>query len=38
MDGYHPVALGDMLYQGRYVIIQKLGWGTFSTVWLSSYC
>ncbi|XP_021694407.1 SRSF protein kinase 2-like [Aedes aegypti] len=32
--GYHPVKLGDML-QERYQIIRKLGWGYFSTVWLS---
>jgi len=32
--GYHPVFVGEVL-NGRYVIIQKLGWGHFSTVWLS---
>ena len=32
--GYHPVHIGEVLMQ-RYVIIQKLGWGHFSTVWLS---
>lgn len=32
--GYHPVFRGEVL-NGRYVIIQKLGWGHFSTVWLS---
>lgn len=26
--------IGEVLV-GRYVIIQKLGWGHFSTVWLS---
>jgi len=31
--GYHPVRLGD-LFLDRYVIVQKLGWGHFSTVWL----
>ncbi len=32
--GYHPVFVGEVL-NGRYVILQKLGWGHFSTVWLS---
>lgn len=32
--GYHPVYVGEIL-NGRYVILQKLGWGHFSTVWLS---
>ncbi|OMJ69572.1 hypothetical protein SteCoe_32661 [Stentor coeruleus] len=31
--GYHPVELGDM-FLNRYVVVQKLGWGHFSTVWL----
>ena len=31
--GYHPVFIGEMLI-GRYVVLQKLGWGHFSTVWL----
>ncbi|XP_067025383.1 SRSF protein kinase 1-like isoform X1 [Acropora muricata] len=32
--GYHPVRLGD-LYNSRYSVIRKLGWGHFSTVWLA---
>ena len=32
--GYHPVHVGEILMD-RYVVIQKLGWGHFSTVWLS---
>lgn len=31
--GYHPVKIGD-LFQGRYHVTRKLGWGHFSTVWL----
>jgi serine/threonine protein kinase len=31
--GYHPVEIGD-IYNGRYRILRKLGWGHFSTVWL----
>jgi len=31
--GYHPVAVGDV-YQERYAVLRKLGWGHFSTVWL----
>lgn len=33
--GYHPVHLGDCLgFDGRYRVIHKLGFGSFSTVWL----
>lgn len=31
--GYHPVHLGEV-YNTRYRVLQKLGWGCFSTVWL----
>jgi serine/threonine protein kinase len=31
--GYHPVKLGEV-YNQRYVVIKKLGWGHFSTVWM----
>lgn len=31
--GYHPVNIGDV-YNGRYKVIRKVGWGHFSTVWL----
>jgi len=31
--GYHPVRLGE-LYNTRYRVLSKLGWGQFSTVWL----
>lgn len=31
--GYHPVQVGE-LYNRRYRIVRKLGWGHFSTVWL----
>ncbi|XP_042198026.1 SRSF protein kinase 1 isoform X1 [Callorhinchus milii] len=31
--GYHHVKIGD-LFNGRYHVIRKLGWGHFSTVWL----
>lgn len=33
--GYHPVSIGETYNNGRYVVIRKLGWGHFSTVWLS---
>jgi serine/threonine-protein kinase SRPK3 len=33
--GYHPVALGDTLKDGRYKIRHKLGHGGFSTVWVA---
>ena len=34
IGGYHPVHVGEV-FKNRYVIIQKLGWGHFSTVWLA---
>ena len=34
IGGYHPVHVGEILID-RYIIIQKLGWGHFSTVWLT---
>ncbi|KAI0104252.1 kinase-like domain-containing protein [Nemania sp. FL0031] len=33
--GYHPVHLHDRLKDGRYEILNKLGFGSFSTVWLA---
>lgn len=34
VGGYHPVKIGD-LFHDRYHVVRKLGWGHFSTVWLS---
>ncbi|KAL4466073.1 hypothetical protein ABPG74_004310 [Tetrahymena malaccensis] len=34
-EGYHPTILGEKFKDGRYTIVQKLGWGHFSTVWLA---
>ena len=31
--GYHPVQIGDK-FNKQYTVINKLGWGHFSTVWL----
>lgn len=33
--GYHPVQLGDDFSDGRYRVVHKLGWGSYSTVWLA---
>jgi serine/threonine-protein kinase SRPK3 len=33
--GYHPVTVGETYNNGRYIVVRKLGWGHFSTVWLS---
>ncbi|KAF0685750.1 Aste57867_22358 [Aphanomyces stellatus] len=30
--GYHRVSVGDV-YNGRFTVLEKLGWGHFSTVW-----
>ncbi|KAJ5443370.1 hypothetical protein N7445_004483 [Penicillium cf. griseofulvum] len=32
--GYHPIVVGDILH-GRYQIVDKLGFGGYSTVWLA---
>lgn len=32
--GYHPVHIGETYKNGQYTVLQKLGWGHFSTVWL----
>ena len=33
--GYHPIHLNDHLKDGQYEILHKLGFGSFSTVWLA---
>ncbi len=33
IGGYHPVHVGDV-FNKRYEVLSKLGWGYFSTVWL----
>lgn len=33
--GYHPVHAGEQYKDGKYTVVRKLGWGHFSTVWLS---
>ena len=34
ISGYHPVHIGEILLN-RYIIIQKLGWGNYSTTWMA---
>ena len=34
ISGYHPVHIGEILLN-RYIIIQKLGWGSYSTTWMA---
>ena len=34
VGGYHAVKLGDV-FNERYCVVEKLGWGHFSTVWLA---
>lgn len=33
--GLHPIIIGDELDQGRYHVVHKLGYGSYSTVWLA---
>ncbi|GME95682.1 unnamed protein product [[Candida] boidinii] len=33
--GYHPAFLGEHYKNSRYILVRKLGWGHFSTVWLA---
>ena len=35
LGGFHPVHIGDYLRGGRYHIVNKIGFGCFSTVWLA---
>lgn len=40
VGGYHPVSKGEVYYsrdfpKREYVVLRKLGWGHFSTVWLA---
>jgi hypothetical protein len=34
VDGYHPAHVGEVI-DSKYIILKKLGWGHFSTVWLA---
>ncbi|KAF8906815.1 kinase-like domain-containing protein [Gymnopilus junonius] len=36
--GFHPVHIGDTFDNNRYLVIHKLGYGGFSTVWLCRDC
>ena len=38
LGGYHPVDINDTFHSGRYRVLQKLGWGGYSTVWLVYDC
>lgn len=33
--GYHPVRIGEYFDKERFCIINKLGYGPYSTVWLA---
>ncbi|KAF2218775.1 kinase-like domain-containing protein [Elsinoe ampelina] len=33
--GFHPIHIGDLLKEGQYRILHKLGYGGFATVWLA---
>jgi hypothetical protein len=34
VDGYHACHVGEII-DSKYVVLKKLGWGHFSTVWLA---
>lgn len=33
-DGFHPTHVGEII-DSKYIVLKKLGWGHFSTVWLA---
>jgi serine/threonine-protein kinase SRPK3 len=33
--GFHPIIIGDSFQNGRYKIVHKLGFGGYSTIWLT---
>ncbi len=33
--GYHPISIGDQYQDGRYEVVHKFGYGSYSTVWLA---
>lgn len=35
VGGYHPTVVGDTFHEGRYEIVHKLGFGSYSTIWLA---
>ncbi|KAK2591041.1 hypothetical protein QQS21_011273 [Conoideocrella luteorostrata] len=35
IGGYHPIVIGDSFQNGRYKIVHKLGFGGYSTIWLT---
>ncbi|KAL7266799.1 hypothetical protein RUND412_010637 [Rhizina undulata] len=35
VGGYHPIDINDLVLDGHYKIVHKLGHGAFSTVWLA---
>ena len=34
--GFHPLDLGDTFKDGQYEMLRKLGYGSYSTVWLAN--
>ncbi|KAJ5105756.1 hypothetical protein NUU61_003103, partial [Penicillium alfredii] len=35
LGGFHPLHIGDRLNDGRYQLVDKLGYGGYSTIWLT---
>lgn len=33
--GLHPIRIGDTFQEGRFEVLNKLGYGAYSTVWLA---
>ena len=35
VGGYHPAYIGELMKNKSYKLVQKIGWGNFSVVWIA---